>query len=191
MFNNKIINIYEEEKYYVMGPRIIGYYKGEDQSPIKLNTENSKIDVLLQIIKNIIRLSMWKLNLGMILEKEKKCKIKRDNINKINGERYYDGILHGSCLIFSPMFLKNWDGFYENTFLYREEAIIFYILNKLQCKYVFSKEISIYHKSGASTNEVLKNNRKKKLFLYSNGIKSQIHQFKLLFINKDKLKKQL
>lgn len=191
-FTNSFIRLFEQEKFYILGPRVIGYYDGDNQSPISMDIDSSKVDVVIQLLKTSARWLVWKINIYNIFRKfitlKKKNSLKSSYCDTIQGKRYYKGILHGSCLIFSPLFLNNWNGFYSKTFLYREEAILFYILDRLNCKYMFTKEITIYHKSGISTNKVYRNMRKKYLFVYKYGFFSQLQQLKIMFLSDEKLK---
>ena len=85
-----------------------------------------------------------------------------------------------------------WKGFYPGTFLYREESILFYIVNELGGKTLFSEEVVIQHKGGESTSkEFGKDERKRNLRIYSNRLKSLNEERKLKKMNEEQLKNQL
>lgn len=95
--------------------------------------------------------------------------------------------LHGACLIFSPLYVSKFDGLYDKTFLYMEEDILFYTMQKENYKTLYSPDIKIIHKEDGSTDFVYKENSKKRRFIYKNLIKSS--RIYLDYINNYELEK--
>lgn len=60
-------------------------------------------------------------------------------------------ILHGCALLFTPDFFKYYLGFYKRTFLYGEEAILYYMCKCKNLRQVYVEETSIFHKEDQSS----------------------------------------
>ena len=82
--------------------------------------------------------------------------------------------LHGSCLIFSPLFIKECDNaFYSKTFMYMEEDILYYICWRNKYKTIYDPDIIIFHKEDTATDVLFHSSFKKRKFCLKNSIKSQ------------------
>lgn len=174
-FINKIIQLYNEEKYGVLGPDIISSYDGIHQNPSKG----------FPITKNFVMKKIVKLYIGKIL-----CIMDLDDIikNRIN-ETYNQNhkfdyktlqlvdsngecVLHGSCLIFSDVYINKFDGLSPVTFMYYEENILSYICTTNNIKQLYSPDLRIIHKGKSATNTAYKSLKKKRIFYYKESIKS-------------------
>ena len=93
-------------------------------------------------------------------------------MEKINEIRQENVKLHGCCLVFSPEFFACFDGFDSRTFMYAEEDIILAQIRKKNLKTVYNPKLEIFHAERAATKSATRTTRQKKLFLYSEGIKS-------------------
>ncbi len=94
--------------------------------------------------------------------------------NECNYPEMQDVMLHGCCLIFTPIFFKKGLlGFNERTFLYREEQLLFLSLMQNGLHSLYTPEIKIKHIGKVSTN-IITNNDAEKLteFQRDNEIKS-------------------
>lgn len=60
-------------------------------------------------------------------------------------------ILHGSAILLTPDFFKYYEGFYQGTFLYGEEAILYYMCKCKGIQQLYVPEASIYHKEDQSS----------------------------------------
>ena len=87
-------------------------------------------------------------------------------------ERMKDVLLHGCCLVFSKDFFKQMDGFYDGTFLYAEEEILYYLAGKYGMTLLYAPEIGCMHKEAVSTNFVMQNFCDAKIFYFGNITKS-------------------
>ena len=70
--------------------------------------------------------------------------------------RKTDVVLHGSCLIFTRSFFEKLSGFNPNTFLYREEELLYISLKKNNLLSVYTPNIKIKHFEDAATNSLNK-----------------------------------
>ena len=87
-------------------------------------------------------------------------------------ERMKDVLLHGCCLVFSKDFFKQMDGFYDGTFLYAEEEILYYLAGKYGMTLLYAPEIGCMHKEAVSTNFVMQDFCDAKIFYFGNITKS-------------------
>lgn len=182
-FVNSIVNYYNTNKFHVLGPKIISLKDNCNQNPL-----GNVIDSRIKLIRNIIKYSiLYTLN---IIKIEKKIKriihtnkdtgIKTSQSLNSNSEILLNIPLHGSCLIFSKLYIKSMDyAFYPNTFLFVEEDILYYLCKKNNFKTCYFPDITIYHKEDSSTDYFLKTNDKRK-FIYKNILKSCIEFYKIL-----------
>ena len=76
-------------------------------------------------------------------------------------------LLHGCCLIFSRDFFKGQQGFYDKTFLYAEEEILYYLALKKNQTVLYSPKIVCVHKEGVSTKALKKDFFDAKIFYFS------------------------
>lgn len=81
-------------------------------------------------------------------------------------------LLHGCCIIFSRDFFREFAGFYDKTFLYAEEEILYYLAMKKNRVVLYSPKITCVHKEGVSTKAVKKDFFDAKIFYFSHITKS-------------------
>jgi len=198
-FIDKICNIYNETKYYILGPNIISMKNNLQQNPqisygldkkeikklivffrytylkevlkeiIKRNSNNSIINIL-KVIKKRIKLNSVKSISNKWLQFNLNHNLKQENVK-----------LHGSCLIFSPLFIKACDNaLYSETFMYMEEDILYYICWKNNYKTIYDPNIIIYHKEDIATDEFFNSSFKKRKFCLKNSIKSAKILYKIM-----------
>lgn len=86
-----------------------------------------------------------------------------------------DCLLHGSCLIFSPLYVAKLEGLYSGTFLYLEEDILKQQMDILGYKMLYSHELKINHVGSSSTNFVCTDYQKKVRRQHKYLIKSSLH----------------
>lgn len=182
-FCEKIIEVYEKEQYYVLGPEVLGYYDGLSQSPLQKKDDNK---IYKKLINNILHLIAWQTNLIIIIRKFRKSAVV--NFSKPVNDEKYTCVCHGSCLIFSALFLERFGGFYSKTFLYREESILFYVLHKLGLKTMFCDELTVLHKGGKSSEaEYGKGERNKTINACRIRNKSLLEEIRIRKLSQNKL----
>lgn len=81
-------------------------------------------------------------------------------------------LLHGCCLVFSKDFFREFDGFWEKTFLYAEEEILYYLAMKKGMTLLYSPEVWCVHKEAATTSAMYRDFCDGKIFYFSNITKS-------------------
>ena len=85
----------------------------------------------------------------------------------------FDCILHGSCIIYGPEYIKReQNAFLPITYMYNEEAILYDYLVHKGYKTGYCSDVTILHMEGVSTSERIENKKKKVMFRFKNNIKS-------------------
>lgn len=160
-FISRVINIFENDKNIaVIGPRIRDL-QGGDQNPfIRIRPNYNRF--LLNFV--------YKTKVGKLI-----FLVRHLYLNKYFGEgkkkiesfgKEYVYALHGSFLIFTPVYFRYFNGFDDSTFLYAEEDILGEQLCKNGLSMYYTDEIQILHKEDGATDELMKKNYKKKRLFY-------------------------
>lgn len=170
-FIKEILNFYEKEHFYVMGPDIISEIDGGHQNPMKLSYR-SKADVTKEIFRYRLLMIISKIGIYDLLKPSRK--VRTGSVRKeIQREIQYDVTLHGSCIIFSKEYIdKENMAFREGTFLYAEEAILARYCQNKRYRMIFDPFIKVYHKEDSASNSVNISNKKRREFVFKNMIKS-------------------
>lgn len=176
-FISKIIEKFEFSNFHILGPDIISTKDGSHQNP-RPRTLQKKEELRGQIKLYRTKLLLNYFFLDNILEKAKKRFIKKpfitvsETIGPSWEKEKLNVKLHGSALVFSPLYVELYEGLYPKTFIYSEEAILYFIAKRDNLKTIYSPAIRILHKEDSSTNEIFNKNYKKRRFYYKNFIKS-------------------
>lgn len=183
-FIKNIIKYYRKNKVHVLGPKIISLKDNINQNPLE-----NIIDSKMKLIRNIVKYSMlYMCNITNIEKFIKKIRyknkvnvIENKKVESYNNKILLDVPLHGSCLIFSPLYIESMDyAFYPNTFLFVEEDILYYLCKKNKFITCYFPNATIKHKEDSSTNFWLNTDEKKRRFIYKNILKSSIEFYKLI-----------
>ena len=176
-FIEKIIHKYNISNFDIMGPDIVSLIDSAHQNP-----QDNKIISYYDLIKKIKKTKRLIISnkVGYIYLVSVIRKIKYLIGNKIgilsiqnNWIREQKNIqLHGSCLIFSPNYIKKFNGLFSGTFMYGEEEILSYISYKENLKTIYWPGIKVMHKEDSSTNSLFIKGSAKRNFLYRNSLKS-------------------
>lgn len=89
-------------------------------------------------------------------------------------------LLHGCCLVFSGDFFAEFEGFWEGTFLYAEEEILYYLAMKKGLRVLYSPKVTCMHKEAVTTNTLYRDFCDAKIFYFSNITKSYRRFLKLM-----------
>ncbi|MBP3489109.1 MAG: glycosyltransferase [Roseburia sp.] len=89
-------------------------------------------------------------------------------------------LLHGCCLVFSRDFFAEFDGFWEGTFLYAEEEILYYLAMKKGLSVLYAPEVTCMHKEAVTTHTLYRDFCDAKIFYFSNITKSYRRFLKLM-----------
>lgn len=166
----KVCTLYEREHFYVMGPDVVTL-NGEHQNPFR-----EKVSTTGCVLKNLIHDMVVYVLLKIGLQKKLSQKIHAKSVWEAcdwKASQYnFSGVLHGSCLIFSPLFINEFDGLYNGTFLYVEEDILCYILNRLNYKYIYSSEVQVLHCHATSFKRTIQDESERKMVTVKHRIRS-------------------
>lgn len=180
---DKILAVYERSKFYVMGPDIVTP-QGEHQNPFRSSIANKK-HVMKSIVHDIIVYILMALRLQQKIRKKMKIQNPRSDCDYQKTVDDFKGVLHGSCLIFSPDYIREFDGLYKGTFLYAEEDILCYILNTLGYRYIYNSAIQVTHCHATSFKRAVKDEDKRKMKVIKNRVRSNIKFYKIMTNTKD------
>jgi len=185
-FLDKIPEIYTKKEFAVLGPDIYNQNSSrKHQNPFFLNGDTK--DVLQKRLRQLkvnyenydffykkqILISKIK-SLNILAKIYRFFKYDMLKMQRIDYKKEYENpVLHGSCYIFSKLFISAREyAFYPKTFLYYEENILHYQCLKNNLKIFYSPEIMVYHLEDVSTNMVIKNNFEKEKFKMGKMIES-------------------
>lgn len=173
-FFNLIKEEYNKSGFAVLGPKI--YLLKNQINPVNLNSLSIQ-RIKKELRSDSLNLFFSYMGLYQLYTNTKKWikKLLKKNIvqNLADVNTYYKNIiLHGCCLIFSPIYVEKFNGLDERTFLYHEEELLFYRLQKNKMISVYNPKIEIFHAEDSATNAITVTDRKKRIFVYKNKIKS-------------------
>ena len=192
-----IKEIYEETRFWVLGPDVYAFHMGIHQNPIRRELpglESQKAE--LENEKKILQKYRQKKEKGkkyisrfsrQIIEEYlykvgKKFKLDRLKSNTLNYKNKYENVLlHGSALIFSKQYINKYSHvLYPEPFYYGEEDLLYLKCQRNAEKMVYDPRIKVWHAVGASATNT-KGKRytiEREIFQYENYV-----QTKELFIN--------
>ncbi|KYC64650.1 glycosyltransferase [Heyndrickxia coagulans] len=183
-FTKKIEEKYKTTGFDILGPDIISLADNKHQNPQR--TEGISKQELKKLIwhyrtRRLLNLLCIEEKIINIYFKLKKIAKKKEPSIEIRWAKEQHNVqLHGACLIFSPGYVKKFNGLYSKTFMYMEEDILYYISIREGLRILYTPEIKIFHKEDSSTNALFPdNNRNKRTFIYKNTIKSAKELIKL------------
>ena len=88
-------------------------------------------------------------------------------------ERHENVLLHGCCLVFSPLYIDHFsDCFCPDTFMFKEEELLYLRCREHDLKTVYDPDIDILHMEDVSTNSAYKKRREKEIFVCKNQAES-------------------
>ncbi len=94
---------------------------------------------------------------------------------KLDGldERRENVVLHGCCLIFSPKYIENYDnGFFPDTFLYKEEELLYLRCRRKHLLTVYNPKLKIRHLEDVATDSVSGRKKDKQMLWLDHQIRS-------------------
>ena len=159
----------EKNEVDVCGPDMVTL-KGNHQNPLQLKPYTSKYlqrRVRADKIKVLLLRTrlFWKLYENYKKTNKIPIRTKQPTV--------FDCILHGSCIIYGPEYIKReQNAFLPITYMYNEEAILYDYLVHKGYKTGYCLDVTILHMEGVSTSERIENKKKKVMFRFKNNIKS-------------------
>ena len=159
LFFEKVIRIYERDRFDVFGPDIFGVHYRVHQSPIRPDHMTmEQIDLRIKGIGETLRKVrlIKKLRLYNLLYNARRfltgVSFNRKNFKR-DYSRYQTGaVLQGAFFVLNDNYLKAYpDGLYPGTFLYVEEDILNYRAKLKNLKVVYDPSVSVRHLEGMSS----------------------------------------
>ena len=159
-FIEKIYESYKEDKFYVLAPDVFSVEKGIHQNPESKDNEIKDIEKIDNMINYIKNKSITKLKIKGFLKRFKPLvklvyviKSKKKNADGKYLKKQYNCTFHGSCLIFSELFIKEREYcFYPKTRFYCESQILEYECNKSNWLRVYNPDMHVLHYEDIATN---------------------------------------
>ncbi|HFI5646562.1 TPA: glycosyltransferase family 2 protein [Streptococcus pneumoniae] len=170
-FINRIFELYRNSQFHIAGPDIVSLVDGHHQSPV-VEKINSISKANKELFKYRILRIINKIGLYELMTRQPKKELNR--ISVADPMRYQENvILHGSFVIFSPLYVSEEEcAFRPDTFIYMEEPILYEYCMLKNYKTVFDPSIVIYHKEDSSTNSLYNAAYAKREFVFKNMIRS-------------------
>lgn len=174
-FFQKLVELYKNETFAVLGPDIYSEPKKIHQSPLR----NKHITVS-ELEMNIKRMKLRLVELRIIkfmgiyelLRKFKK--VFQSKVNKEAAmEKREDVVIHGAFFVLSSAYISQYPrGLFEGVFMYMEEDILAYFCAKKNLKMLFDPALKVLHYDGLSTRSIYNKRVNKYIFELNNTIKS-------------------
>lgn len=189
-FTQMIRSIYSANRFDILGPDIITP-EGNHRNPHRYKTFSKK--ELNRIIRNrtiILLYLRLKYILGitskiLFLEKwdAKRSEKERNNIDRDHIQ--YNIVLQGSCLIFSPDYIrKETIAFYPETFMWMEEEILTFLCQQKGYTICYNPKIKVLHKEEISTKSTFSQNNK--YYFFSQQLRKSASIMKKLILQYEK-----
>lgn len=158
-FMDRAIEDYQRCHCGVIGPKIISGKTGHDQNPVRSVVDTS---VKIAAVRKHIRRNLLLLHLHLLEPLSAlKSRVKRPpQPHTAAPKPVVEGAykLHGSCLIFMPVFVQHFDEpFGPCTFLYLEEDILYMR---------YAPQIVVRHAEDVSTDSMVRHDERRKQILY-------------------------
>lgn len=175
-FAEEIIKAYKRNKFAVLGPQIVDE-NGNNLNPLG-GFNPSKIASIKAVIRTYKIYFVKKYNISISRWKKISHKINTKNESSVKKacaqsshyiEENSNQQLHGSCICFTPLFLKSYNGFYKGTFLYVEEAILTLCCHNLGLPMYYCNEIAVVHSGGKSVKTQVDSERERWIFTQRHG----------------------
>lgn len=171
-------------KFAVWGPMILSGDGKYTSNPMALELFNEAgIEREIKHSKRMILINRLHLFSAYSILKKK---AESSSIEEIKNRFDYlqDIKLHGCFLVFSKIYFENYAGFDPSTFLYMEEDILQLRLKQRGLKSLYCPSYLAFHKEGATSKKLIKNNNKRMEFVFTNRLKSQ-NIYKKILLNEE------
>ena len=158
---------YEKYNSAIIGPKILlknGTEQHRNGKLLSIDAYKRMLSELDKPYKNHILKNYMKKNKVIKNLYDRHLSIFRPGRSKYYNETV-DVILHGCCIIFTPIFFQRLDGFYKETFLYMEEELLFASLMANGLHSLYCPQLLIKHLEDVSTNTLVKKNIEKETFI--------------------------
>jgi GT2 family glycosyltransferase len=196
-YGEKIREIYERHRFDLLGGDILDANREKHLNPVATKRQYTLNYMRKQVLVSFLKACSFRLikalhlkgavagHYGIVTEEDgsdRKDGSKNLTTREVEGkavaaddcikEEMEDVLLHGCCLIFSRDFFQTFSGFYEETFLYAEEEILYYLALKQHMTVLYSPEIRCVHKEAVTTSSMYRDFCDGKIFYFSNITRS-------------------
>lgn len=175
---------YDKSRFGVLGPRII-LKDGSDNQLYYKFPDLSFFEDEMMIQKKVLWQMRWRLNYIVVavkllrnyfyklLGKKIKGRYEKYQSVSLTNKRREDVVLHGCCIIFSKEYFVSFqEAFNPNTFLYKEEELLYLRCRRKHLTIVYNPDLKIKHLEDAATDTILRKKRAKIMFQLDNQIRS-------------------
>lgn len=170
---DKLQREYQRSQFAVLGPLILSGDGRYDSNPQRVANIKTKRDIEKQLERAKRMIFIYKYHLGGFYAFYRHIKSLRRQKSDLFTVQLEENVqLSGACLVFSKKYFEKFDGFYPETFLYKEEDILAFLLKSEKLTSIFDPSIIVYHKEDASTDATLNGERKKNIFVFTEYMKS-------------------
>lgn len=166
-FTAVIENEYNKSKFAAMGPQVFDLQGYNDSNPLQGNpplTVGAAKDCCAmwrkQYIKSVLKLD----DFHPRSHNGDNEIVKEEHIPETN--RLEDVILHGCCVVLSPVYLEKFNGIPEISFMYSEEPALLYRLRKNHMLSVYNPKLKIFHEEAISTKHLKRNMKTRNKMMY-------------------------
>lgn len=188
----QLVKIYEEKQYAVLGGDIMDASRTQHLNPVAKDRVYTLGYMRKQVAVSWAKAVMFRMIKLFHLKKavvghygiqenehgeDVKCGSKNLTTREVEGksvaadsrmEQDMEGVLlHGCCLVFSRDFFKELEGFYDQTFLYAEEEILYYLAMKKGMTLLYTPKVWCVHKEAVTTNTLYQDFCDAKIFYFS------------------------
>ena len=182
-FCERLFEIYDRKPYAILGADVVDATRTQHFNPVAEKRSYTLNYMRKQIVSSWIRAMSYRMS-RMLLGKKNGGDLSRSTgaTREVDGEAVAadsrvseerEGVLlHGCCLVFSRDFFKVYDGFWEGTFLYAEEEILYYLAAKSGLRMLYSPEVICIHKEAVTTRKLYGDVCDAKIFYYTQITKS-------------------
>lgn len=155
-FRDQLLESYRQDPFDVLGPDIVTL-DGQHQNPKALAGYNTAaLNQKIARVRRDLFLNRTRLYQLLIWLDRRKSSARPE---KGEGGRpatpppakARNVVLHGSCLIFAPDYVRRYNGLFSQTFLYCEEEILWQIAQVEKLRLVYQPALQILHKEDRST----------------------------------------
>lgn len=189
--------IYQEKPYAILGGDIVDASRTQHFNPVARERVYTLNYMRKQVLVSWVKAQMFRLIKLFHLKKavaghygiatnEQGADVKDGSRNlttrEVNGksvsadsridEEMEGVLLHGCCLVFSRDFFREYEGFWDGTFLYAEEEILYYLAMKKGLRLLYTPRVTCMHKEAVTTNVLYQDFCDAKIFYFSHITRS-------------------
>ena len=193
----KLYEIYQEKPYAILGSDIVDTSRTQHFNPVAMERNYTINYMRKQVLVSFAKAWMFRLiklfhlkgavagHYGIVTGEDgadvrdgsknlttREVEGKSVSADTRMDEELEDVLLHGCCLVFSRDFFAKMDGFWDGTFLYAEEEILYYLAKKQGLRMLYTPRVHCMHKEAVTTNTLYRDFCDAKIFYFSRITKS-------------------